>query len=45
LKTTPSALSFKTDGSIAAFWSKQDHERRAIWGRRLDLERGEPNDE
>lgn len=29
---------FKTDESIAGFWSKKDHERATLWGNRLDLD-------
>jgi hypothetical protein len=36
---------FKTDADIAAFWAKKDHECRALWGKRLDIERDENESE
>jgi hypothetical protein len=36
---------FKTDENIAAFWANLDHERRALWGKRLDIERDESGSE
>jgi hypothetical protein len=36
---------FRTDADIAAFWAKRDDERRALWGKGLDLDRDETSDE
>jgi hypothetical protein len=36
---------FKKDDDIATFWAKLDHERQALWGKRLDIERDENRSE